>query len=177
MGKTSVRYNPARYIYAYLPSVDIAEDWKARAKKAGVSTSEFVYEHVSNSLRQEQGEEGYKPRSELIDQLRRKDETIEKLTEDNKVARLALENVENQLRRYRAEPFLEENFRGVRKYDRELVELLQKGQEVDSDHLLRILKINPKQTDLVRAVSNQIQNLQAYGLIRKTRRGWKWTAK
>jgi len=167
----------ARYIYTYLPSVEIAHDWKTRAKKAGVSISDFVYEHVSNSLRQEDGEEGYKPRSELIGQLRRKDEAIEKLAEDSRVTRLALENVERQLRRYRAEPFLEENFRGVRKYDRELVELLQKGQEVDSDHLLRILKINPKQTDLVRAVSNQIQNLQAYGLIRKTRRGWKWTAK
>jgi len=40
--KASVRYNPARYIYTYLPTVEIADEWKARAKKAGVSISEFV---------------------------------------------------------------------------------------------------------------------------------------
>ena len=175
MGKT--KEINSRYIYTYLPSVEIAVDWKARAKKTGVSISEFVYEHVSNSLRQEDGEAGYKPRSELIEQLREKDEAIEKLTEDNRVVRLALQNVERELRRYRAEPFLEANFRGVRKYDRQLIDLLKKGEDVDSDHLLRLLKINPKETDLVRAVSNQLENLQAYGLIRKTRRGWKWAGK
>ncbi len=172
MGKT--KEINARYIYTYLPSVEIAKDWKAKAKKTGVSTSDWVYEHVSNSLRQEAGDEGYKPRSELLQQLREKDEIIEKLTEDCRVTRLALENVERELRRYRAEPFLEDNFRGNRKYDRQLIDLLKKGHEVDSDNLLRLLRINPKETDLVRAVSNQLENLQAYGLIRKTRRGWKW---
>jgi hypothetical protein len=163
-----------RSIYVYLPSLQMVEDWKSRAKKSGVSTSQFVIEHVTNSLRQEEGEEAYKPRSELIQQLREKDERIGKLTRESETLRLALERVEDELRRYRAEPFLEEDFQGTRRYDRQLIELLKKGDTIDSDHLLRLLKINPRDTSLVKAVSKQLDNLETYGLVEKTRRGWKW---
>ena len=161
-------------MYAYLPSVQVVEDWKARAKKSNVSISQFILEHVTNSLRQEEGEEAYKPRAELIDEVRKKDEAFEELTRQHEITRLALERVEEELRRYRAEPFLEAKFHGIRSYDRQLIALLRKGQDVDSDHLLRLLRIKPKETDLVKAVSNQLENLEAYGLVRKTRRGWKW---
>ena len=70
---------------------------------------------------------------------------------------------------------MDDGFLGVRKYDKKLVELLKKGEAVDSDHLLHRLRINPKETDLVKAVSKQLENLEAYGLVQKTRRGWKWT--
>ncbi len=172
MGKS--RAINERYVYAYLPSVEMVRDWKVKAKKSGVSISQFVYEHVTNSLRQEEGEESYKPRAELIEDLRKKDEAIEKLNRENEIIKLALERVETELRRYRSEPFLQERFQGVRKYDRQLIELLKKGQDVDSDHLLRLLRISPKETDLVKAVSNQLENLEAYGLVKKTRRGWRW---
>jgi hypothetical protein len=166
-----------RYVYAYLPSVDLVTDWKARAKKSNVSISEFVYEHVTNSLRQEDGEEAYKPRSQLIEDLRKKDEEIQKLTRENEITKLALERVETELRRYRAEPFLEDNFQGIRRYDRKLIELLKKGKPLDSDDLLHALRISPKETDLVKAVSRQVENLQAYGLVRKTHHGWSWVSK
>lgn len=163
-------------MYAYLPSVEMVNDWKVRAKKSNVSISQFVYEHVTNSLRQEEGEESYKPRAELIEELRKKDEAIEKLTRENEITRLALERVETELRKYRAEPFLEANFQGIRKYDTKLVELLKKGETIDSDHLLRQLRISPRETDLVKAVSKQLENLEAYGLVDKTRRGWRWVS-
>jgi hypothetical protein len=175
MGKTKAINE--RYVYTYLPSVEMVKDWKARAKKSKISISQFVYEHVTNSLRQEDEEENYKPRSELIEEIRKRDETIEKLTRENEITSLALERVESELRRYRADPFLEDNFQGIRKYDIKLVELLKKGEAIDSDHLLRKLKISPRETDLVKAVSRQLENLQAYGLVEKTHRGWKWVGK
>jgi translation initiation factor 2B subunit (eIF-2B alpha/beta/delta family) len=172
MGKTeSIKQ---RSIYVYLPSVELVKDWKARAKKSNVSISQFAIEHVTNSLRQEEGEESYKPRADLIQQLREKDEKIQKLTRDNEVLQLALERVENELRRYHAEPFLDQNFQGIRKYDRKLVDLLKKGDAIDSDHILSLLKIDPRESPLVKAVSNQIDNLEVYGLVEKTKRGWKW---
>lgn len=172
MGKTeSIK---ERSVYVYLPSVEMVADWKGRAKKSNVPLSQFVLEHVTNSLRQEEGEESYKPRAELIEELRKKDELIEKLTRENEITKLALERVETELRRYRAEPFLEDNFQGIRKYDKKLIELLKKGEAIDSDHLLHLLRINPKETELVKAISRQLENLEAYGLIQKTRRGWKW---
>ena len=172
MGKTKAIND--RYVYAYLPSVEMVRNWKARAKKSNVSISQFVLENVTNSLRQEEGEESYKPRAALIDELRKKDETVEKLTRENEITRLALERVEIQLRKYRAEPFLEEKFSGIRKYDQKLIELLKKGETIDSDHLLRQLRVSPRETDLVKAVSKQLENLETYGLVEKTRRGWKW---
>lgn len=154
----------------------MVKEWKARAKKSSVSISQFVFEHVTNSLRQEDGEESFKSRAEMIEELREKDETIEKLTRENEITRLALERVEAELRKYRAEPFLEEKFSGVRKYDQKLIELLKKGETIDSDHLLRQLRVSPRETDLVKAVSKQLENLEAYGLIEKTRRGWRWVS-
>ena len=175
MGKTKAVNE--RYVYAYLPSVEMVKEWKARAKKSKVSISQFVYEHVTNSLRQEDGEESYKPRAELIEELRKKDDAIQKLTRENEITRLALERVEAELRRYRAEPFLKEGFQGTRKYDTKLIELLKKGDAIDADHLLRQLKISPRETDLVKAVGKQLENLEAYGLVAKTRRGWSWVSK
>jgi hypothetical protein len=166
-----------RSVYVYLPSVQLLQDWKGRAKKSHVPLSKFVFEHASNSLRQEDGEESYKPRAELIQELRKKEEEIQNLARENEIVKLALDRVENELRRYRLEPFLDENFQGLRRYDRKLVDLLKKGETIDSDHLLRMMRINPKETDLVKAVSKQLENLEAYGLIQKTRRGWKWIAK
>jgi len=174
MGKTeSIKQ---RSIYVYLPSEEMVEDWKAKAKKSSASISRFVVEHVTNSLRQEEGEEAYKSRAELMQQIREKDEQIEKLTRENEIVKLALERVENELRRYRADPFLDEKFEGIRAYDRKLIELLKKGDTVDSDHLLRLMKISPRDTPLVKAIGNQLGNLEAYGLVEKTRRGWKWVS-
>ncbi|MGA3404892.1 MAG: hypothetical protein ABSD49_04075 [Candidatus Bathyarchaeia archaeon] len=165
-----------RYVYAYLPSVEMVKDWKARAKKSNVSISQFVYEQVTNSLRQEDGEESYKPRAALIEELRKKDDNIGRLTRENEITKLALERVESELRKYRAEPFLEEKFSGIRKYDQKLIEILKKGETIDSDHILRQLRVSPRETDLVKAVSKQLENLEAYGLVEKTRRGWRWVS-
>ncbi|MGO9643775.1 MAG: hypothetical protein ACLPY5_03390 [Candidatus Bathyarchaeia archaeon] len=172
MGKTKAINE--RYVYAYLPSVEMVRDWKGKAKKSNVSISQFILEHVTNSLRQEEGEEHYKPRAEIIEELRKRDEMIEKLTRENEITKLALERVENELRRYRAEPFLDEGFRGTRKYDVKLIEILKKGEPVDSNQLLRQLRISAKDSDLVKAVSRQLENLEAYRLVEKTHRGWRW---
>lgn len=174
MPRESIRQ---RSIYVYTPSVETINQWKAKAGKAHVSISKFVLEHVANSLRQEAGEDGFTPRVKLIEELHKKDEAIQKLTRQNEITRLALERVENELRRYRAEPFLDDGFQGIRKFDRKLIELLKKGKPIDSDHLLRLLRITPDESDLVKAVGNQLENLEAYGLVRKTHHGWLWVAK
>lgn len=42
-----------RAIYVYLPTVQMADEWKSLADKAKISISKFVIEHVDNSLNQE----------------------------------------------------------------------------------------------------------------------------
>jgi translation initiation factor 2B subunit (eIF-2B alpha/beta/delta family) len=167
-----------RAIYVYLPTVELADEWKSKADKASLSISKFVLEHVENSLKQEEEKKkSYISRAELLKQLKEKDEEIVKLKQDNRLLKMLADNLDKELKKYRAKPFVEDKgkFRGVREYDKELVDLLKKNATIDSDHLLKDLGISPKDTDLVKAVNSQLRYLQAYGLVEPTARGWRWT--
>jgi hypothetical protein len=162
-----------RSIYVYLPSHEMVKAWKKRADERGVSISKFVIEHVENSLQQEE-DPSYRSRGELIKEISELKSELKEFREDNRQKRIVIERQENELRRYRAEGFLDEHFAGVRKYDRELIEILKTRGVVDSDELLQALNINPREGDLLKAVSHQLENLEAYGLIESTKRGWRW---
>jgi len=162
-----------RAIYVYLPSVEIADEWKGLAEKTGVPISKFVAEHVENSLRQED-KAGYPSRVKMIRQMREKDEEILKLREENRLLKTLVEKLDVELKRYRAQPFLEEEFQGARTYDRELVTLLKRRKMIDSDRLLSELGVDPRDAGIVKAVNIQLQNLEAYGLVESTARGWRW---
>jgi len=163
-----------RAIYVYLPSLGMVEDWKRRAEKAGVSISKFVIERVEESIRREEGEEGYLSRAELIKRLRDAEEELKKVKSENRLLKKLAENLDNELRRYRAQPFLEEAFEGVRRFDRDLIELLRRGGSYTEEQILTHLNIDPSDTDLVKAVSKQLEALEGYGLLEYKGRGWKW---
>src|SRR3990170_5861618 len=116
-----------RAIYVYLPSEKMVEDWKNSADKAGVSVSKFVMERVEDSIRKEEGEEGYLSRLELIKKLSSSEEELKKLRQDNRMLKNLVDNLDNELKKLRAEPFLQDGFRGTRRYDQELIDLLMKG--------------------------------------------------
>ena len=162
-----------RAIYVYLPSHEMVKDWKKRAKKHGASISKFVIEHVENSLHQED-EPTYKPRGELIKEIGELRKEIKELQGDNRQKRIVIERLEHELRRYRTGIFLEERFEGVRKYDKELIEILKKRGVVDSNALLRELNIDPREGELVQALAKQLENLETYGLVSVSKRGWRW---
>jgi predicted transcriptional regulator len=163
-----------RAIYVYLPSHEMVKAWKRRAERQGVSISKFVIEHVENSLQQEE-DPTYKPRGELAKEIGDLRKEIKELKDDNRQKRIVVERLETELRRYRAELFSEDEFRGARKYDKELIDTLKSRGVVDSDDLLRDLDIDPRDSDLVKAIASQLENLEAYGLVSSTKRGWRWT--
>jgi len=162
-----------RAIYVYLPSEEIVEKWKSSAKSSGVSISKFVFEHVENSLQQEK-ENSFVPRAELLKQVRELREESSRLKEENKILKSAYERLDEELKHYRAKPFLEEEYEGIRVYEKELVKILKEKQRVDNYELLEFLNIDPKDSELVKAISKQLANLQAYGLVKQTINGWRW---
>jgi len=162
-----------RSIYVYLPSLEMVEDWKQRAEKVG-SISKFVIERVEESIRREEGEEGYLGRAELIKKLRDAEEELKKAGNENRLLKKLAENLDNELRRYRAQPFLEEAFEGVRRFDKDLIELLRKGGSYTQEQILAHLNIDPSDSDLVKAVSKQLEALEGYGLLEYKGRGWRW---
>ncbi len=70
-GRDKTKTIKQRAIYVYLPSLEMAQDWKDRSKKAGTSISKYVIERVEDSFRREDGEEGYTSRLELIERRAR----------------------------------------------------------------------------------------------------------
>jgi len=172
MGKTETIKD--RAIYVYLPSLEMVEDWKCRADKAGASISKFVVERVEDSIRREEGEEGYLSRLELLKRLNVAEEELKKLRGENSLLKKLVDNLDNELKRYRAKPFLEESFEGVRRFDKELIDLLKEGGSYTDDMILSRLNIDPSNADLVKAVSKQLEILEAYGLVEYVGRGWKW---
>jgi len=162
-----------RAIYVYLPSVEQKERWQKHAERLGASISKFVIEYVENSLRQEE-EPDYKSRSDLWKENSELKQRINDLGKKKRILETVVDRLEQELRRYRAKPFLEEEFQGLRGYEKELITLLKSQDAVTSDQILSHLGVDPSESDAVKGVSKQLENLEAYGLVKSSPRGWKW---
>ena len=160
----------SRYVYVYLPSLEDKKRWEKLAEEAKVPLSKFVIEMVEDSL----AESEFKPRAEMTKELGKLRADNKQLRDELKLKNIVLEKYETELKRYRSEAFLEDKFDGVRKYNKEIIANLKRGGVVDSYSLLEQLGINQKDSDLVKAVSKQLEDLETYGLIASTPRGWGW---
>jgi predicted HicB family RNase H-like nuclease len=96
------------------------------------------------------------------------------LRKDNELLRKLVDNLDKELKRYRARPFLIEGFRGVRRFDVKLIKLLKREGTHSNDEILEHLGIDPEDVDLVKAVDKQLELLERYRLVEYTGRGWRW---
>jgi hypothetical protein len=161
----------SRYVYLYLPSAVDKARWESLAKEAGVPLSKFVIEVFENALAEESD---FKPRGELVKEVGRLRSENKELGDDLKQKKIVLDKYETELKRYRSEAFIEDKFEGVRKYSKELISILKSGSVTDSYNLLERLGIDPNNTDLVKAMSKQLEELEGFGLVTSTQRGWRW---
>ena len=63
---------------------------------------------------------------------------------------------------------------GTRAMDAELVKILRRGRTVSGHEILKELNIDPRDSEAVKLVRNQLEALQRYGLAKETPRGWQW---
>ncbi len=150
----------------------MSEKWKNIAKESGESISKFVIEHVENSLNRDV--EGFSSRSTLLEENKHLRETLQ--DKDKRVEHLGLlvEKLEEDLRFYRSKMFTDSEFTGVRSYDRKLIEILREPGTHSNEELLSRLRIKQNETEAIKAVSQQLENLEAYGLVKSTMKGWIW---
>jgi hypothetical protein len=172
-GRVKTKTIKERAIYVYLPSQEMVRDWKKLAGKSGVSISKFVQEHVENSLAQEK-EEQFIPRAKLLKQVESLEEENSKLRTDNQMLRRAYKRLDQELKHYRAKPFLEAEFKGAGAYPKELIKVLKERKQVGNQELLDLLGVDPGDSEGAKAISKQIESLEAYGLVEITPRGWRW---
>jgi regulator of replication initiation timing len=161
----------SRYVYLYLPTAEDKQRWQSLADEAGVPLSKFVIEVVENAFTEESD---FKPRGELVKEIGKLRVENKELRDDLKQKEIVVEKYENDLKRYRSEAFLQDKFEGARKHNKEIIAILKRSGVIDSYRLLEELGIDPKETDLVKAVSNQLEDLEGYGLVSSTQRGWRW---
>jgi hypothetical protein len=166
-----VKPDKSRYVWLYLPSQNDKTRWSELADKAKVPLSKFIIEIVENALAEESD---LKPRGEIVKELSRLKEENKRMADDLRLKNIVLENYEKELKRYRSGPFLIDEFQGSRKYSKELIALLKQHETIDSYRILEKLGIEPKESDLVRGISSELEALENYNLITSTPRGWKW---
>jgi hypothetical protein len=161
----------ARYVDIYLPSEEAKKQWEEEAKKAGLPLSKFVFEAVE-AYRAGRKE---KPRSDFVRELAEAKEELQKLRSDLKMKNLLLEKLEGDVYKARYESFKEVQMdEGTRGHDQDLIKALRRGKPLDGYTILGELGIDPKDTEAVNLVNNQLESLRRFGLIEETADGWKW---
>jgi len=63
---------------------------------------------------------------------------------------------------------------GTRYHDQELINILKIGKALDGYSILRELAIDPRETEAVKLVNNQLESLKRFGLVEETANGWMW---
>jgi len=162
-----------RSLYIYLPSTQIAEEWKNLAGKQGTSVSQFVVEHVFDSLNKEM-DSSHVSRADLATRLREKEEELNNVRQERNLFKQLSEKLDNELKIYTMRPFLRSDIQGSKDHNRKLVALLKSQSSVENQTILNELGIDPKETDLVKAIKSELDNLVSYGFVEPTARGWRW---
>lgn len=116
------------------------------------------------------------PRQKVLKELKTLKDENAALRDDLKQKEIVLERYEAELKMYRAQPFQEADYRGVRPYSEDLVKILRARGSIDGYRLLELLGIKPNEAEAIKAVSRQLEELERYGLIKADGRGWQWTS-
>ena len=154
-----------------MPSDADKARWATLAENAKTPLSKWVIEIVESTLADN---EEFSPRREMIKELEDLRKDNKTLRDDLRQKEIILDRYEAELRRFRSEPFLHADFKGIRPYSEELVKILKTRGQIDSYRLLDELGIDPRESDLVKAVTTQLEELEAYKLITMDGRSWKW---
>ena len=161
-----------RYVNVYFPSKDDKERWEAAAKEKGLTLSKFIFGTVESVLSAEKET----PRYELVQELSDLKGEVQKLSSELKMKNLLLEKLEAEIYKTRYASFGEPDQEGIRRHDEELIVLLKQGKAFDGNAILRKLGIDPRDSEAVKLVSNQLETLSRFGLVRETSAGWRWIA-
>jgi len=160
-----------RYTYVYHPSRQHKERWHKMAAKAHTSLSKFIIATVDEVI--DENEE-LPPRREVMREIQSLKDENKALRDELRQKNIVLERYENELKKHRAQAFIENDYHGMRRYSKELVDIFRKKGFVDRYGLLEELGIDPRESDLIKAVSTQLEELEGYGMISPTAKGWKW---
>jgi predicted RNase H-like nuclease (RuvC/YqgF family) len=170
MGKTeSIK---ERRVDVYLDTIGRKERWTRKADEADESLSKFVQQCVEYAL--EKGGPNFEELGERGKKIQDLEEEMKSLRNEVKQKNIVIEKLEADLGRYRMEPFLKDDYEGVRDFDQELIQLVKEAERIKSEELVRRLGVDQTDRETMQAIDSQLRQLESYGLIAHTTHGWRW---
>ncbi len=174
MGKTETINK--RRVDVYLNSEKQKERWNQFAKKQKTSLSKLVIQTMESLIG-----------GSLLDQLDAKetlskrieemDKEIEQLKTNNNRQEKYIEILEVELSRSKISSFIVPG-PGFRTHNEELIKILREAKApISHDLILRSIKVKPTDTEGVKGISNELEALASYGLVKYGPRGWTWNEK
>ena len=98
-------------------------------------------------------------------ELQKKVDTLDTLTN----------RYEEQLQSNRNKAFIEnDNKARIRDYQKNLSELFLQKTSISENEIIDLLHIDPQDTETLKAINKQIEELEDYGVLQKIRGGWRW---
>lgn len=166
-----VKPDRSRYIWLYCKSKAQKEQWQALAERADTPLSAWCVSIIEERLAED---EEHLPRHKAAKELEQMKAENKALREDLRQKEIVMERYEGELRRYRAEPFQQATFQGIRPYSREIVDILKARGQVGSYQILELMGIKPGEAEAIKAVSKQLEELEAFGVVKADGKGWRW---
>ena len=152
----------------YADSNEEKAEWRQAAEASGCSISKYILEKMRKALSPDQDH----PRPDLSREL------AEVKAENRDLKREVLQQAdligkyESELYKLRHAAFSELDIEGAREHD--LMALLREGRTINAYDLQKLLRIDPGDSEAMRLVSNQLEALRRFGLVKETTGGWRW---
>jgi hypothetical protein len=157
----------------YLPSKEMLDKWKSDAKSHHCSISDYIFEMVEKARRNsDQPDSGPALAKEITEVKGR----CLRLEEENNLLKISLDNAQTEIYKLRFGGFNSPDQSEAREYDRALVNLLRRGGTHTAREILATLGIDPRDSQAVKIVSVQLEELRRFGLVKETFNGWTWTS-
>jgi len=177
LGKTETIKERAVWVYAQ--TLEQRSQWENIAKENNMPLSKWIVQTIEDSLFELEDE--VKSRKDIEKENKNLKKEISELQDKMRQLTIIRDNLEKEIRKYRAEPFLNPPSEGVIHYEKEIVNILRNAKGVDgktrylgNDEILARLGVKLSETESVKSIATQLSLLEGYGLIKSTSKGWKW---
>jgi hypothetical protein len=166
---TLPKYNDRRF-ELYFPSAEDLKRWKSIAEAAKMPFAKWIYETVEQHLASKE----IGPRPDQLKELSELKEEVQQLRAMIRTKDSLLQKLETDLYKSKFAGFEEADGEGLFSYDVQLIEVLKRGKTIEGYSILRELGIDPKDSQVIRLLKNQLEELRKFGLITETANGWRW---
>jgi predicted HicB family RNase H-like nuclease len=155
----------------YWASEDEKEAWKSEASRAKVSLNTYIF---SMAQQGRNGNRNKAERRDLVEEVAGLRNRCLRLEEELRFMKINYDLALAEIYKSKYRGFETAFSPGVLEYDKSLIDLLRQGGNHSTGEILHALGIDPRDSQVMKLVGNQLKELQRLGLCKEGPQGWKW---